>query len=94
MNVSGAHVDPDDLRTFADVLQRSRAELDEILSDVRGQVIAVSESWRDAEYQKFVDVFRVTETTLGRLAEAIQHFVPILRSDADKLETYRGISLD
>jgi uncharacterized protein YukE len=92
--VSGADVDPEELRIFADVLQRSRTELDEILSDVRGHVIAASDSWRDAEYERFLEVFRVTESTLGRLAEAVQQFVPTLRNDADKLDAYRRVSLD
>jgi uncharacterized protein YukE len=92
--MSGARVDPGELRVFADALQRSRSELDEILADVRGHVISAAESWRDAEYERFVEVFRVTESTLGRLAEAVQHFVPILRDDADKLDAYRRVSLD
>jgi uncharacterized protein YukE len=92
--MSRAHVDPDELRLFADLLQRSRAEIDEILSEVRGDVLGVADSWRDAEYEKFVDVFRSTETSLARLAEAVERFSPMLRADADQLDVYRGIALD
>jgi hypothetical protein len=92
--MAGAHADPDELRSFADVLQRSRSELDEVLGDVRAAVLTAADSWRDAEYDKFIEVFRTTEVTLGRLADAIERFAPLLRADAEKLDAYRGISID
>lgn len=92
--MSSAQADPDELRAFAATLRRCTGELENILGDVRADVLAASDRWADSEYEKFVETFRSTEAVLGRLATAIEQFTPVLLADADSLEAYRRLSLE
>ena len=57
--MSQAIVDPNELRRFAHQLERFTSELETQMLMLRGQLSALSQSWRDQENEKFMQEFDV-----------------------------------
>ena len=58
--MSQAIVDPAELRRFANNLKRFNADLQNQMLMVKGQLLALGQSWRDQENQKFTQEFEDT----------------------------------
>lgn len=83
-----AIVDPAELRRFAQNLKRFNDELQNQMAVLHGQLVGLSQSWRDREHDKFVEEFEQTMMVVGRFVEASNQHIPFLVRKAERVEEY------
>lgn len=83
-----AIADPNELRRFAHHLKRFNGELRAGLSAIHAQMLALGESWRDQEHDKFVAEFEQTLRVLEQFMEAGDLHIPFLLRKAERIEEY------
>lgn len=83
-----AIVDPEELRRFAQSLNKFNTDLQERMSSINGQMAALERTWRDQEQKKFADEFQQQIQMLGRFVEMIERHVPYLLRKASLIEEY------
>jgi uncharacterized protein YukE len=83
-----AIVDPADLRRFAYQLKQFSADLQQNLSALHGRLIALGETWRDQEHQKFVAEFEETLRVVSKFTNAAEQHVPFLLRKAERADEY------
>jgi uncharacterized protein YukE len=84
--VNQAFVHPEKLRAFASQL-RGYAELTgNCMANLNTQLQRLGSTWRDREYERFVQEFQKTKSQLGTLQAEIQKLVPELEADAQKAD--------
>ncbi len=86
--MSQAIVDPEELRRFAHSLKRFSEELQTSMAGLHGQMLTLSETWRDQEHFKFVQEFEQTLKTLDHFLEASAQHIPFLVHKAERIEEY------
>lgn len=86
--MSQAIVDPAELRRFAQLLKQFNDDVQQRMGAVHGQLIGLSQSWRDREHQKFVDEFEQTMQVLSRFLDVSKEHIPFLLRKADRIEEY------
>ena len=85
--MSQAIVDPAELRRFASNLKRFNADLQAGLAGMHGQLIALGDSWRDQESDRFRQEFENTMQVLPASdEEAIMAEVKKLMGRADDFD--------
>ncbi len=83
-----AIVDPAEVRRFAQNLKRFNADLQFNLSGLHGQLIALGDSWRDQEHDKFRQEFEQTLASHERFVEISEEFIKFLLRKAERIEDY------
>jgi WXG100 family type VII secretion target len=83
-----AIVDPEELRRFAQTLNKFNNDVQDRIAMVNGQMAALERTWRDQEQRKFADEFQQEIQTLARLVELIEHHIPYLTRKAGLIEEY------
>ncbi len=83
-----AVVDPAELRRFAHNLKQFNHELEDRLSVLHGQMTGLSQSWRDAEHEKFSAEFEQTLIVIHRFMDSVGDHIPFLLSKAQLIEEY------
>lgn len=83
-----AHVDPAELRRFAQDLNRFNMELQSLVQGLNARLRGLESSWRDQEHRKFVDAFEQTVKVLGGFLEASHEHVTFLGKKATAVEDY------
>ena len=83
-----ALVDPVELRRFAANLKRFVSDLQTALGGVHAQYVALGDTWRDQEYEKFRQEFEQALASHQRLAEVSAEFIPFLMRKAERIEEY------
>ena len=83
-----AIVDPADLRRFAQSLKHFTGELHHQLTVMQGQFVALGDTWRDQEHEKFGREFAETVQVLARFMESSNQHVPFLLRKAERIEEY------
>jgi len=86
--MSQAVVDPAELRRFAHTLKRFNGELATGLAALHGQMVALGETWRDHEHEKFIQEFEQTMQVLDHFVEESGLHIPFLLRKADRIEEY------
>jgi len=86
-----AIVDPGELRRFAHNLKQFVGELQNRLQVLHTQMLALGDTWRDQEHEKFAEEFQQTVQVLKRFMEAAEKQVPFLLRKAEKIEEYLRI---
>lgn len=86
--MSQAVVDPGELRRFALSLRKFNGELHANLTAIHGQLLALGDTWRDQEHEKFTQEFEETVRVLERFLEAANEHVPFLLRKAERIEEY------
>ena len=86
--MSQAIVDPGELRRFASNLKRFNADLQVGLAGMHGQLIALGDSWRDQEHDRFRQEFENTMHVLERFLEVAEEHIPFLLRKAERIEEY------
>ena len=80
--------DPGELRRFASSLKRFTADLQANLAGVHGQLLALGDSWRDQEHDRFRAEFEQTIAVLERFGEVSAEHITFLLRKAERLEDY------
>ena len=83
-----AHVDPAELRRFAQDLARFNNELQSLVSGLHGRMRGLESNWRDQEHRKFAEAFEQTVKVLGTFLENSQQHVSFLAKKASLIEEY------
>ena len=86
--MSKAHVDPAELRRFAQDLARFNNDLQTLLAGLHGKLQGLEASWRDQEQRKFTEAFEQTVKGLGGFLEASHQHVRFLGKKAALVEEY------
>ena len=86
--MSQAIVDPTEIRRFAQSLKRFNGEVHTNLAAMHGQLLALGDTWRDQEHDKFRQAFEETVHVLERFLEAANQHIPFLMRKADRIEEY------
>jgi WXG100 family type VII secretion target len=76
--MSKAHVDPAELRRFAQDLARFNNELHGLVSGLHAKVRNLENTWRDQEQRKFSEAFEQTAKSLATFLEASHQHVSFL----------------
>lgn len=83
-----AHVDPAELRRFAQDLNRFNSEMQTLMGGLHARMRNLESSWRDQEHRKFADAFEQTMKVLAGFLEASQEHVSFLAKKATAIEEY------
>ena len=83
-----AHVDPAELRRFAQDLARFNNELQGLMSGLHAKMRALEQTWRDQEQRKFSEAFEQTGRSLSKFTEASQEHAGFLVKKATVIEEY------
>jgi len=83
-----AHVDPAELRRFAQDLTRFNNDLASLVGGLHAKLRALEASWRDQEQRKFSDAFEQTVKVLVGFLEASHEHVVMLGKKAALVEEY------
>ena len=88
------HVDAEELRVFAAQLKRFSEVLGDTMVKTQGQMGQLSESWKDAEFDRFRESFVKTYPILKQFIEEAQRTVPALLRDAEAIEEYSSLKAE
>jgi len=83
-----AIVDPLELRRFAHHLKQFNGEIRERLAALHGQLVSLSDTWRDQEHEKFVREFEETMNVLEAFLGSADQHIPTLLRKAERIEEY------
>ncbi len=83
-----AIVDPEELRRFAQNLKKFSSEVQDRVTSLGAQMVALERTWRDQEQKKFADEFEQHMRTIARFVEVIEHHVPYLHRKAEIIDEY------
>ena len=86
--MSQAIVDPEELRRFANNLDRFNRELQNQMQVLRGQMKNLGQTWRDQEHDKFLQQFDETLLVMNRFVEISSEQIPVLMRKAERVEEY------
>jgi len=86
--MSKAHVDPAELRRFAQDLARFNNELQSLMSGLHARMSGLETTWHDQEQRKFSEAFETTAKTLSNFLDASQQHVSFLGKKAGLIEDY------
>jgi len=83
-----AHVDPSELRRFAQNLRQFNNDIQSRMTVLNGQLQNLGATWRDCEHDKFAEEFHQTMQTVNRFLQASEEHIPFLLKKAEKIEDY------
>src|SRR5439155_26003794 len=83
-----AIVDPAEVRRFAQMLKKFNAELQHGMSVLHGQLVALGDTWRDQEHEKFREEFEETIRAVEKFLAASEVHIPFLLRKAERVEEY------
>jgi len=83
-----AIMDPEQVRRFAEELNRFNADLQNRMGSLSARFKALGDTWKDQEHDKFQEEFLQTMKTLKKFADASARFSPYLLRKAQRIEEY------
>lgn len=86
--MSKAHVDPTELRRFAQDLTRFNNDLQTLVAGLNAKMRNLETSWRDQEQRKFSEAFDQTVKVLANFLEASHQHASFLGKKASLIEEY------
>lgn len=81
-------MDPEEVRRFAEELNRFNRDLQSRMSSMQARFAALGDSWQDQEQSKFAEEFKATVHALKRFVEMSDQHVPYLLRKAARIEEY------
>ena len=86
--MSKAHVNPAELRRFAQDLKRLTSELETLINGLHSRLLSLEKTWDDQEQRKFMKEFEQSMRMLNRFLDASGLHVPVLLKKARLIEDY------
>jgi uncharacterized protein YukE len=83
-----AHVDPAELRRFAQDLNRFNTEMQSLVGGLNSRMRALEATWRDQEQRKFSEFFDQTMKVLSHFVEESHQHASMLNKKAALIEDY------
>jgi uncharacterized protein YukE len=87
-SMPAANVDPEEVRRFAHNLKQFNNDLQSRLSVLHGQLVALSNTWRDREHEKFSREFSQTLIAVKRFTDLSSEHIPFLLRKAERADEY------
>ena len=81
-------MDPEDVRRFAEELQRFNSDLENRLGLLHARFHALGDSWQDQEHEKFSEEFQQAMKALKRFVDLSKQHTPYLLRKAQRIEEY------
>jgi uncharacterized protein YukE len=91
--VSQVHVDPERVRAFAHLLKGFGELTGTSIAGLRSRLQRLGSTWRDQEYERFVQEFRKAEAQVAALRAEIDKLAPALEEDARAAEEIHRMRL-
>ncbi len=85
-----AIMDPEQVRHFAEELNRFNTDLQGRLASLQARFGALGDTWQDQEQVKFSDEFKETMKVLKKFSAASARHYPYLIRKAQRIEEYLG----
>jgi len=79
---------PEEMRRFAQSLRSFSTEMTSLIRRIDGQSKAIGQTWNDGQYQKFIQEWGQTSTSLKRFVDVAHKYETHVRKLADRLEEY------
>ena len=86
--MSQAIMDPEQVRRFAEELQRFNREVEARMATLQARFTALGDTWQDQEQARFADEFKQTMKALKKFIESAGHQAPFLLRKAQRIEEY------
>lgn len=86
--MSQVHGNPEEMRRFAQALNRFVSQLDSEVKRIDGQARQVGETWNDAQYQKFMQDWSQTLTAIKRFIGDAPQYAQYVSKKAADLDQY------
>jgi len=83
-----AIVDPEDIRRFAQSLKKFNGDVQDRITLLGNQLVALGRTWRDQEHKKFVEEFEQHMKVISRFVEVTNQHIPFLLRKAEYIEQY------
>jgi uncharacterized membrane-anchored protein YjiN (DUF445 family) len=83
-----AVVDPNELRRFAAGLKRFKADLQMSAAGVHGSLLALGDTWRDQEHDRFKQDFELEMQHFEKFYERADEFIQYLLRKSERIEEY------
>jgi len=83
-----AIMDPEQVRRFAEELQKFNNELQNRISSLHARFAALGDTWQDQEHSKFAEEFTQTMKALKKFIEVSGRHTPYLLRKAQRIEEY------
>jgi uncharacterized protein YukE len=83
-----AHVDPAELRRFAQDLNRFNTELESLVGGLNMRLHNLEKTWQDQEQRKFMNEFELTMKALSRFLDSSQRHASFIVKKARHIEEY------
>lgn len=82
------NVDPEKLREFAGKLKQFAVQVDEHTAAIKSNIDRLSDTWRDREFEHFVNEFALAQRYLSQFSEEARRTVPLLERDAEIIDEF------
>lgn len=86
--MSQAIINPEEVRRFAEELNRFNLDLQNRLGSLQARFSSLGESWQDQEHEKFTQEFREAVKVLRKFLDASAQHAPYLLRKAQRIEDY------
>lgn len=86
--MSQAIMDPEQVRRFAEELQRFNTDLQNRMSALIARFNSLGDTWQDQENLKFAEEFKDTMKVLRKFTETSGRQAPYLMRKAQRIEEY------
>ena len=83
-----AIVDPEDIRRFAQSLKKFNGDVQDRITLLGNQLVALGRTWRDQEHKKFVEEFEQHLRVVSRFIDVTDQHIPYLLRKAEIIEEY------
>jgi uncharacterized protein YukE len=83
-----AIMDPEQVRRFAEELQRFNRDMEVRMATLQARFAALSDTWQDQEHVKFSEEFKLTMRALRKFIEISGQQTPYLLRKAQRIEDY------
>ncbi|HJQ32359.1 MAG TPA: WXG100 family type VII secretion target [Pyrinomonadaceae bacterium] len=87
------HADPERMRRFAGDLKKFADAVSGEMSNIRGRLGRLGDTWQDQQYEAFVEIFARAEGVLKGFVEETRRAAPLIERDADAAEETGRVSL-
>lgn len=83
-----AVVDPEEMRQFAMALKKFTGRLNSDMTAIQGKMLALGQTWRDQEHDKFAAEFDETMRAMTKFTRAAETHIPFLVRKAERIDEY------
>lgn len=88
------HTDPEKMRKFAGDLKRFADTVSGEMSNIKGRLGRLGETWQDQQYESFVGIFARAEDMLRDFVRETQRSAPLIERDAAAIEEARRVGIN